>query len=658
MKPYRLPLFITLFLLILSIPGFPYSKDTHKKLNEKAVNISVLVTENYLNSQLGFSEGIEEKINGGKVWEWIRDGGAQEDESFRYKNHFHNPLEENWKKAGLSDVFSGTSSIIWAQDVNQEWSWKNARDYYHLALTSETKEERDQHFADMFRALGQVMHLIEDSSVPAHSRNDTHVLYNYEDWVAAQEPGLFNTFLANPLFFDEEILDRTPNSLAPIPIARIVDTDKYTGANPGVGTGNAIGLSEYANINFLSKDTMFTSDFPHPAKSDVELRTYNGKLYLRKKTNAGGALVEYLAVTRWKYWYRLEDFPDPLGRLPVGLDNKCYEDYARFLLPRAVGYSAGLLDYFFRGKFKVEMEYIPDTLPVQYKLTITNESGEEMDGGTLDLYYDSELAPGRIKVDGYSSDYSGSLEDGGAATGTFTMPDDYLWGEGYFVLVFRGKLGQEEEAVIGKAFSMHDLWLYDFGTLEKWGITSYMWLPPDELFDEWQPVDPPVWEFPYGPACQYDIESSPATLWSTSETYTATPIISRMFFKFNTTRLKEEDYGDKFYLSGYLKDGGGKYPTGIVEIYKTDISQGWDYVWNNDSQVVFSTTASADRKFYLIEIPKEIINFGGTTDFVFKLDDESGEPFSKPYPSYLRSVYLIDIDNDWWLIGIKTGSSE
>ena len=31
-----------------------------------------------------------------------------------------------------------------------------------------------------------------------------------------------------------------------------------------------------------------------------------------------------------------------------------YQDYAGYLLPRAVGYSAGILDYFFRGKIKIE----------------------------------------------------------------------------------------------------------------------------------------------------------------------------------------------------------------------------------------------------------------------------------------------------------------
>ena len=39
-------------------------------------------------------------------------------------------------------------------------------------------------------------------------------------------------------------------------------------------------------------------------------------------------------------------------------DDRVYEDYVRFLLPRAVGFSAALLDYFFRGRLKGVMTRI------------------------------------------------------------------------------------------------------------------------------------------------------------------------------------------------------------------------------------------------------------------------------------------------------------
>jgi hypothetical protein len=31
--------------------------------------------------------------------------------------------------------------------------------------------------------VGQLMHLVEDASVPLHTRNDAHLIFNYETWV-------------------------------------------------------------------------------------------------------------------------------------------------------------------------------------------------------------------------------------------------------------------------------------------------------------------------------------------------------------------------------------------------------------------------------------------------------------------------------------------
>ncbi len=48
-------------------------------------------------------------------------------------------------------------------------------------------------------------------------------------------------------------------------------------------------------------------------------------------------------------------------------DEKCHEDYASKLIPRAVGYSAGLLDYFFRGVLDI-------SAPDQYVYAIADGS--------------------------------------------------------------------------------------------------------------------------------------------------------------------------------------------------------------------------------------------------------------------------------------------
>ena len=112
----------------------------------------------------------------------------------RSMNHFHDPLK-TWDSAGLKGIFK--SSVIWAQDqglggflTGGNFSWKNVREYFYIALTGKdfsgtwiaySQAEKEIYYGATFRGIGQVMHLVEDASVPAHTRDDAHVIgYHYE----------------------------------------------------------------------------------------------------------------------------------------------------------------------------------------------------------------------------------------------------------------------------------------------------------------------------------------------------------------------------------------------------------------------------------------------------------------------------------------------
>ena len=79
----------------------------------------------------------------------------------------------------LGHNYTGQSAILSAQNANQDvggkWSWKDARDYF--------KTQRDIYFANTFRGLGHLMHLVQDMSVPEHVRNNGRYLpwRDYED---------------------------------------------------------------------------------------------------------------------------------------------------------------------------------------------------------------------------------------------------------------------------------------------------------------------------------------------------------------------------------------------------------------------------------------------------------------------------------------------
>ncbi len=62
----------------------------------------------------------------------------------------------------------------------QDMGWDNARSYFYEALTSTDHAVKEAKFVKSFRAVGMVMHLLQDMAVPAHVRNDmsSHLLYS------------------------------------------------------------------------------------------------------------------------------------------------------------------------------------------------------------------------------------------------------------------------------------------------------------------------------------------------------------------------------------------------------------------------------------------------------------------------------------------------
>ena len=105
---------------------------------------------------------------------------------WRSRNHFHNPID-NSGFSGIWDtgLLSGMSALDWAmQPPNSQncgcYSWNDVRDYYYRALTSPDKGTREIYFAETFRGIGQLMHLVPDMSVPEHVRNNSHI---FGEWL-------------------------------------------------------------------------------------------------------------------------------------------------------------------------------------------------------------------------------------------------------------------------------------------------------------------------------------------------------------------------------------------------------------------------------------------------------------------------------------------
>lgn len=425
--------FLKFFGDIFIVDALAFRDVTHRTINVKSSEMQTFPAtsfnpDNFFKKSLGFGNGIDEpldnyfnyrslnfqSITAGQI---IANGGSFEDETPRYFRHFHDGIENY----GLWNYYD--SALNWAQKGvgGQGYSWNDARHYYYAALTSTTTDQRNANFARSFRSVGQVMHLVEDMAVPEHTRNDAHPfspgIELYIENKLRQDPNAFAGALGTPFFFDFKTLQTTPSAFggagAPVPIANLFDTNIYSGSNPNDTVANTVGLAEYSNANFLSTDTnpvdasiaippLLASttpqvfDIPDPASP---LKTVPRWYHVKKSDGetAGGNGYKLTAMSVLSFYrYKLfgADVVTINSTLPI-LDNAVYEDYAKLLLPRATGYAATLMNYFFRGDIELSL---PDrgiyaistpeqggfgSIRIKAKNVLPN--GEEMPSGSIEL---------------------------------------------------------------------------------------------------------------------------------------------------------------------------------------------------------------------------------------------------------------------------------
>ena len=524
-------LLVTLITLSSSLSN-AYDGEVHKIINEKAAE-QTQILRNVLINQLGMQPDpnkpdILDKIIGTRsIKEWIAFGGDAEDYGWLGKydvlrsrafNHFHDPLKD-WDDAGLDNALNlvywryyfryPVSTILWGLKPEQQdftmnltgdWSWGKARKYYYDALTKQTVEERNQNFADCFRAVGQVMHLLEDMSVPLHTRNDLHVFpimergrWNYETYTKEYLDDL-NLTAHRPdlILLTDPLPDPNYNNL--VPASGLFDRNQYNKGSDLPENNNIIGLAEYSNANFLTQDTMW--DYQHPALDDTTINEIywtnpelvnaeDGKtdkrVYIKFKDGMGEDIEHLAAVDYFTIEYQGHT---DIVSAALSLDKKCWDDYANKLIPRAVGYSAALLDYFFRGAIEITLpdsgvyaladKVLEDIDPASEgfdSMTVyainNSPDGEEMTGGTVTLVVKYRLGQGDQfqnppTATSYEFHYIVKELDGIQTIPRITpdTPDPIefefdlsdnqipLWAtDVYIYLIYKGGLGREEGAV-------------------------------------------------------------------------------------------------------------------------------------------------------------------------------------------------------------------
>ncbi len=414
----------------------------------------------------------------------------------RNTRHFHNPLrpiQDAGVTLGLG--FNGTSSILWALDKSGDnaWSYEKAKEYLYRSLTETRASNRESMEQLTFRSIGQVMHLIEDLAQPEHSRNDNHFFTggssnipgtrsNYEmDYWLANHFDKFPASASGAVPKAWQLFQRRS-------LSSFFDADIYRGFSP-LPSGITAGLSEIINSNFNSlqtgpyeltlasqvggttigrkekPDDGYKSKFPHPASTDTteaslllgrlsfvavdaEDGSKDNRIYLAKTAGLSTnpfAAVSYLALADLAKNIELKN--RYLGIWEF--DDQVNGAYVGQVIPLAVSYAAGVLDFSLRGSLDFDvLECGEDGY-----LVFANASEEDLHG-RFQLFYDDEhddRSEIPVKEEPLFASYS--LAPGvNSQIFTFKVPAIYASNKksGKYMLVFKGKLGEEEDYVMGR----------------------------------------------------------------------------------------------------------------------------------------------------------------------------------------------------------------
>ncbi len=399
-----------------------HNENVHRRLSTAAAtksgNLEVYLRDNYViaasanpKTDLKFQKDGKNISASG----WISDGGYDEDGGVRFTNHFYDPIAN--PAIGLTDASespwgltgNGSDSFTWVGvrgTGGNTRTWQNARDALHYALISPQKTDRDRYAAEAFYFLGHTIHLIQDLAQPSHTRNDNHFSKRYiEDYGFAKISSLdYNSaaaldwkaagFVRLKDFWDRELY--TGTSAAPL--------------NNSSGT-STLGLAEFSNGNLLSEDSLYKENtsgvhnFPYPSlltgTNFISIRASMGtaikqssgslgtvkRLYVSK--TGEGISVTHHSVINYLGKMAISAGYGVVPRVSIGIDDdEVLKEYHSIMIPKAVSYSAGALDYFFRGKLEIRLRWNRDNS--NYTLDIKNLSSLPLNGGSFELYGESD----------------------------------------------------------------------------------------------------------------------------------------------------------------------------------------------------------------------------------------------------------------------------
>ncbi|MEJ8837056.1 hypothetical protein [Ramlibacter sp. AN1133] len=457
-----------LLALALAAPAvaFGYEESTHAMLTEKAAARSKVVQRAgfFLASGLrspsdlvysGIGSGAPLQVDAVKLMSF---GATWEDGFYPAiaRNHFFDPQFQNGIGRGLQVAFlrEGLASPDWALEdtgvftdpdspnVGQVhgFSLRDAGEAFYVALKSPLPGDRLAAQSRMWQTLGHVVHHVQDMAQPQHVRNEPH-LHTDILGVTVVVPPKSRSFY--------ELYTQSLN----VQLSSFLETHSYTLAPGTIRTARQFfrtpsapfsrrGMAEFTAENFVTTTTspalttggvpVPSSEFPLPGSADMYFRQmpvlllkffpglHQNYLYGRIVDGVNNAYLGDALLGIESLWFRL-------GGGYVDDDPAVANDRHKFLLPRAVAFSAGLIDHFFRGSMTLVSASSDGK-----QWTLTN-GGEDLEG-ILEFY--GEQADGQRSLLSQQGFFLGS---GVSAALAVPIAPSYA----RLLAVFKGRIGAE-----------------------------------------------------------------------------------------------------------------------------------------------------------------------------------------------------------------------
>jgi len=387
-----------------------YEVETHQHLSEKAFLQTVVATDPAKRERIGllldvsddrqrFRDSTAELAT---VTQLVLRGARYEDDVLalppRLLHHFFDPATgkglsiDPLQYVGIlpASVVLLIAGVNATNQASPDWALESTavNDFSRRALSNfmydaylkPTKAERDAATGRMFETIGRLVHHVQDMAQPQHVRNDAHLHFDLLEQMCPIPPTpgledpvcpLYRALRAPSLY--EQWTKSLPVSSLPVTGYQPVygPNDRATFSHPRrFWTHNGKGMADFTYRNFFSAGTMKRSPPTTGMAYDMRARDLCIAVIVPPCEVANlDHFVKFFPSTVDDLLHPATNGPNPyaaaesiysadfrqvVGGDPVRTVNRFtfHYDHA-YLLPRAVAYSAGFIDFIFRGEMKV-----------------------------------------------------------------------------------------------------------------------------------------------------------------------------------------------------------------------------------------------------------------------------------------------------------------